>query len=176
MPALLCPSPVTSLEWALRPGAGWVEGGVIPTGDKGCFHFWVAELQLCQVELSHIQANTISPSAFFPRLLEAPHVSSQMTANLKNWGGKEDGKGRLPGGVHRETSPQRAVKLLALRCQNRFPIAKSHGSWLTATLAYVRCSQLSTPTRTATQQGQPSRTTSRTHSPDRGEQRVALCD
>lgn len=63
---LCCPS----------PGAPWKAlvrvGGVIPTGDKGCFHFWVAELQLCQAELSHIQANTTSPSAFFPRLLEAP--------------------------------------------------------------------------------------------------------
>lgn len=69
--AQLCPSPVPLLQsrpFVLEsPGAGWVEGMSFPLVTRAVS---ISELQLCQAELSHI-----FPSAFFPRLLQAPHFT-----------------------------------------------------------------------------------------------------
>lgn len=105
-PAQLCPSPVPLLQSrSLCPGESQSRVGgrdVIPTGDKGCFHFWVAELQLCQAELSHI-----FPSAFFLRLLQAPQISPQMTAKPYRFGEeKRGGKGKHPVGLPGKPLPK----------------------------------------------------------------------
>lgn len=132
---------------------------VIPTGDKGCFHFWVAELQLCQAELSHI-----FPSAFFPRLLQAPHISPQMTAKLHRFGKDKRGrKGKHPVGQTGKPLPKELSNSVC---------SDTNSTSLEEQELTCCCpgSQLSSPAGTAL------RATGRTHSPDHEEQRAAPCN
>lgn len=84
-----------------------MEAGVIPTGDKGSFHFWKG-------------CSSAEPSCPTFEQTPFPTLLSSLSNDCQIDGGKESfWRG------DRETSPQRAVKLLGLRCQSHFPTAES---------------------------------------------------